>query len=44
MLPYSFARPLLFALDAETAHEFTLAALKRGQGLDACLHPCRSVR
>jgi len=27
MIPYAAARPLLFALDAETAHEFTLRAL-----------------
>ena len=29
MLPYSLARPLLFALDAETAHELTIAGLRR---------------
>jgi dihydroorotate dehydrogenase len=45
MLPYSFARPLLFALDAETAHEFTLATLKRGQGLmPACAPAGRPVK
>lgn len=27
MIPYAIARPLLFALDAETAHELTLRAL-----------------
>src|SRR5690606_7804451 len=27
MIPYAVARPLLFALDAETAHEITLRAL-----------------
>lgn len=27
MLPYALARPFLFSLDAETAHEFSLAAL-----------------
>ena len=29
MLPYSLLRPLLFTLDAETAHELTMAALHR---------------
>ena len=29
MLPYALARPLLFALDAETAHELTIAGLHR---------------
>ncbi len=29
MLPYSLARPLLFALDAEAAHELTIAGLHR---------------
>lgn len=29
MLPYSLLRPLLFALDAETAHDLTIAALHR---------------
>ena len=33
MLPYSLARPFLFSLDAETAHEFTLSTLRRTQGL-----------
>jgi dihydroorotate dehydrogenase len=31
LLPYSFARPFLFAMDAETAHEHTLAMLARTQ-------------
>ena len=31
LLPYSLARPLLFRLDPETAHELTLAALARTQ-------------
>lgn len=35
MLPYALARPLLFALDAETAHELTLSTLHRL----ACLLP-----
>ncbi|MBP9713536.1 MAG: quinone-dependent dihydroorotate dehydrogenase [Sterolibacterium sp.] len=29
MLPYALARPLLFALDAEAAHELTIAGLHR---------------
>ena len=29
MLPYSLVRPLLFSLEAETAHELTIAALRR---------------
>ncbi|MDE2598964.1 MAG: quinone-dependent dihydroorotate dehydrogenase [Rhodocyclaceae bacterium] len=32
-MPYSLARPFLFSLDAETAHEFTLNTLRRTQGL-----------
>ena len=32
LLPYSLARPFLFALDPETAHEFTMDALARLQG------------
>lgn len=32
LLPYALARPFLFGLDAETAHELTLAALARTQG------------
>ena len=35
MLPYSLMRPLLFSLDAETAHDLTIAALQRF----ACLLP-----
>ena len=31
LLPYSIARPFLFAMDAETAHEHTLAMLARTQ-------------
>jgi dihydroorotate dehydrogenase len=31
LLPYSLARPFLFAMDAETAHEHTLALLARTQ-------------
>ena len=32
LLPYSLARPFLFGLDPETAHELTLASLARLQG------------
>ncbi|RYX88373.1 MAG: quinone-dependent dihydroorotate dehydrogenase [Comamonadaceae bacterium] len=32
LLPYAFARPFLFGLDAETAHELTMASLARVQG------------
>jgi dihydroorotate dehydrogenase len=32
LLPYALARPLLFSLDAEAAHDFTLDWLARGQG------------
>lgn len=39
MLPYSLARPLLFSLDAETAHELTIAGLRRF----ACLLPAMTA-
>lgn len=32
LIPYALARPFLFGLDAETAHELTMASLARGQG------------
>jgi dihydroorotate dehydrogenase len=32
LLPYSLARPFLFGLDAETAHELTMQSLARLQG------------
>ncbi len=32
LLPYGLARPLLFGLDAETAHELTMASLVATQG------------
>ncbi len=32
LIPYAFARPFLFGLDAETAHELTMASLARVQG------------
>jgi dihydroorotate dehydrogenase len=31
LMPYSLARPFLFSMDAETAHEHTLAMLARTQ-------------
>ena len=31
LLPYALARPFLFSLDAETAHDLTMAALARTQ-------------
>jgi dihydroorotate dehydrogenase len=38
LLPYSLTRPLLFGLDAETAHDLTLDALARLQNSPAqCL-------
>lgn len=32
LIPYALARPLLFGLDAEAAHELTLRSLERTQG------------
>ena len=32
LLPYALARPFLFGLDAETAHEITMAGLTATQG------------
>ena len=32
LLPYALARPFLFGLDPETAHELTMASLARTQG------------
>ena len=32
LLPYALARPFLFGLDAETAHELTLSVLAKGHG------------
>ena len=37
---YALARPFLFGLDAETAHELTLAALARTQGTPLALAYC----
>jgi dihydroorotate dehydrogenase len=35
LVPYALARPFLFGLDAETAHELTMASLARLQGTPA---------
>ena len=32
LIPYALARPFLFGLDAEAAHELTMVSLARGQG------------
>ena len=40
LLPYAFARPFLFALDAENAHELTMASLARTQGTPLSLAYC----
>ena len=34
LLPYGLARPFLFNLDPEAAHEMTIDALARGAGLE----------
>jgi dihydroorotate dehydrogenase len=40
--PYeSFVRPLLFSLDAETAHHLTIRLLGRASKFDVALHPLR---
>jgi dihydroorotate dehydrogenase len=43
LLPYSLARPFLFGLDAETAHEVTLHSLARLQGTPAQWAWCNSL-
>ena len=40
LLPYALARPFLFGLDAETAHELTMASLARMQGTPLALAYC----
>ncbi|GAB3459465.1 quinone-dependent dihydroorotate dehydrogenase [Massilia terrae] len=40
-LLYSLARPLLFSLDPETAHNFTLPALRRAEALGLLRHHAR---
>ncbi len=42
LLPYALARPFLFGLDPETAHELTLAALARTQRTPLALAYCAS--
>ncbi len=42
LLPYALARPFLFGLDAETAHELTMAALARTQGTPLAWAYCAS--
>jgi dihydroorotate dehydrogenase len=42
LLPYAFARPFLFGLDAETAHELTMASLARTQGTPLSLAYCNT--
>jgi hypothetical protein len=39
MLPYALIRPLLFALNAESAHELTLQALSVTSALGLATHP-----
>jgi dihydroorotate dehydrogenase len=41
-LPYALARPFLFGLDPETAHELTMAALARTQHTPLALTYCAS--
>ena len=40
LLPYTLVRPFLFGLDAETAHELTMASLARTQGTPLSLAYC----
>ncbi len=40
LLPYVLARPFLFGLDAETAHELTMVSLARTQGTPLSLVYC----
>ena len=42
LLPYSLARPFLFAMDAETAHEHTLALLARTQNTPLAWAYCQT--
>ena len=42
LLPYALARPFLFGLDAETAHELTMASLARTQGTPLAMAYCNS--
>ena len=40
LLPYALVRPFLFGLDAETAHELTMASLARTQGTPLSMAYC----
>lgn len=40
LLPYALARPFLFGLDPETAHDLTMASLARTQGTPLALAYC----
>jgi dihydroorotate dehydrogenase len=42
LLPYALARPFLFGLDPETAHELTMASLARTQGTPLSALYCSS--
>lgn len=42
LLPYALARPFLFGLDPETAHELTMASLARTQGTPLQMAYCAS--
>ncbi len=42
LIPYALARPFLFGLDAETAHELTMASLARTQGTPLSLAYCNA--
>ncbi|MES2191681.1 MAG: quinone-dependent dihydroorotate dehydrogenase [Pseudomonadota bacterium] len=42
LIPYALARPFLFGLDAETAHELTMASLARTQGTPLSLAYCNT--
>ena len=42
LIPYALARPFLFGLDAETAHELTMASLAHTQGTPLSLAYCNT--
>ncbi|MFC5522406.1 quinone-dependent dihydroorotate dehydrogenase [Polaromonas jejuensis] len=42
LLPYALARPFLFGLDPETAHELTMSSLARTQGTPLAMAYCTS--
>ena len=41
LIPYALARPFIFSMDAETAHEFTMHALAKAQGTPLQLAYCQ---